>query len=101
MAVTSDKQIVCLVSWDTTAGLHARTNMRLIADEEHPAVETVLNCFVARVCNEASRAGLVLLRLCTPQGHVVSKKVALLHGFRPPEFPEAEGAEFLQKLSIG
>lgn len=101
MAVTSDKQIVCLVSWDTTAGLHARTNMRLIADEEHPAVETVLNCVVARVCNEASRAGLVLLRLCTPQGHVVSKKVALLHGFRPPEFPEAEGAEFLQKLSIG
>jgi ribosomal protein S18 acetylase RimI-like enzyme/predicted nucleic acid-binding protein len=101
LAVTSDKQIVCLVSWDTTAGLHGRANIRLVADEEHPAVETVLNCVITRVCTEASRTGPVLLRLCTPPGHVVSKKVAILHGFRPPEVPETNGPDLLQKLSIG
>lgn len=101
IAVTSEAQIVCLASWDSTAGLHARTNVRLVADEEHPAVETVLNCVIARVCSEASRAGPVLLRLCTPLSHVLSKKVALLHGFRPPEIPDSGGEEFLQKLSIG
>jgi ribosomal protein S18 acetylase RimI-like enzyme/predicted nucleic acid-binding protein len=101
IAVTSDNQIVCLASWDTTAGIHARANVRLIADEEHPAVETVLNCTIARVCNEASRVGPVLLRLCTPPGHILSKKVALLHGFRPPEVPESGASDFLQKLSLG
>jgi ribosomal protein S18 acetylase RimI-like enzyme len=101
IAVTSDNQIVCLASWDTTAGLHARANVRLIADEEHPAAETVLNCVVAKICSEASRTGPVLLRLCTPPGHVASQKVALLHGFRPPDVPEAEGTQFLQKVSIG
>jgi len=60
-----------------------------------------LNCVIARVCGEASRNGPVLLRLCTPPGHVVSQKIALLHGFRPPEVPEAEGTQFLQKVSVG
>lgn len=101
IVVTSETQMVCLASWDATAGLHARANVRLVADEEHPAVETVLNCVIGKVCAEASRVGPVLLRLCTPPGHVVSKKIALLHGFRPPDLPEPGGEDFLQKLSIG
>jgi predicted nucleic acid-binding protein/GNAT superfamily N-acetyltransferase len=101
LAVTSEMQMVCLASWDITAGLQRRANVRLIADEEHPAAETVLNCIIGKVCAEASRGGPVLLRLSTPVGHVVSKKIALLHGFRPPEFPEAGGEMFLQKVSVG
>lgn len=93
--------MVCLASWDATAGLHARANVRLIADEEHPASETVLNCVLSKICREASRAGPVLLRLFTPDSHVVSKKIAVLHDFRPPE-PSADSDDgCLQKLSIG
>jgi GNAT superfamily N-acetyltransferase/predicted nucleic acid-binding protein len=101
IAVTSETQMVCLASWDITAGLQPRANVRLIADEEHPAAETVLNCIIGRVCSEASRGGPVLLRLSTPSGHVVSKKIALLQGFRPPESSDPAGEMFLQKVSIG
>ena len=101
VAVMSDRQIVCLASWDAKAGLHSRANVRLVADEEHPAVETVLNCVIAKLCRDATRNGPVFLRLCTPPGHVISKKVAVIHGFRPPEFPDDRNADVLQKLSIG
>ena len=101
VAVMSDRQIVCLASWDSRAGLHARANVRLIADEEHPAVETVLNCVMWKLCRDATRNGPVLLRLYTPTSHVISKKVAVLHGFRPPEPSDGGGTDVLQKLSIG
>lgn len=101
IAVMSETQMVCLASWDTAAGLHARANVRLVADEEHPAVETVLNCVIGKVCNEASRSGPVLLRLLTPSGHVVSKKIAVLYGFRPPELPADADDGCLQKLAVG
>lgn len=101
ISVTSDAEIVCLASWDSNAGLQPRATVRLIADEEHPAVETALNCIIGRVCAEASRIGPVFLRLCIPPGHAISKKVALLHGFQPPEVSQSEGETSLQKLSIG
>jgi predicted nucleic acid-binding protein len=100
MAVTSDTDMVCLASWDSSAGLRPRTKVRLIADEEHPAVEAALNCIIGRVCAEASRIGPVLLRLCTPPGHAVTRKVALLHGFQPPEIGTGDET-YVQKLSVG
>ena len=101
MWVASDAEIVCLASWDSNAGLQPRASVRLIADEEHPAAETALDCIINRICTEASRVGPVLLRLSTPPGHAVSRKAALLHGFRPPEGPEAGDGTCLQKLAIG
>jgi GNAT superfamily N-acetyltransferase/predicted nucleic acid-binding protein len=101
MWVASDAEIVCLASWDSNAGLQPRASVRLIADEEHPAAETALDCIINRICTQASRVGPVLLRLSTPPGHAVSRKAALLHGFRPPEGPEAGDGTYLQKLAVG
>jgi GNAT superfamily N-acetyltransferase len=100
IVVTSATEIVCLASWDSNAGLQPRATVRLIADEEHPSVETAVNCVLNKISAEASRVGPVLLRLCTPPGHAISRKVGLLHGFQPPESDQS-GETYLQKLSIG
>jgi GNAT superfamily N-acetyltransferase/predicted nucleic acid-binding protein len=101
IAVTSDKEIVCLASWDASAGLQGRANMRLIANEEHAAVQPALDCIIGQVCKEASRLRPALLRLTTPPGQVQSTKAALLHGFQPAESGSHGSGAYLQKLCIG
>ncbi len=100
IAVSSDKEIVCLASWDSNAGLQGRTKVRLIANEEHPAVETALNCIIHQVCREASRARPALLLLTIPNGQTESEKVALQHGFQPTEILRGEEVR-MQKVCIG
>src|SRR5579862_677921 len=101
IAVSSDTEMVCLASWDTAAGLQGRATVRLIANGEHVAVETALNCIVHQVCKEASKAGPVLLRLITPNGQAESQKAALQHGFQPVDKASDEDGIVLQKLCIG
>jgi GNAT superfamily N-acetyltransferase/predicted nucleic acid-binding protein len=101
VAVTSDKEMVCLASWDASAGLQGRANMRLVANEEHAAVQPALDCIVGQVCKEASRLRPALLRLTVPPGQVQSRKAALLHGFQPSESGSLGGEAYLQKLCIG
>jgi hypothetical protein len=74
--------------------------VRLIANEEHPAVETALNCIIHQVCKEASRSRPALLLLTIPDGQVESEKVALQHGFQPTELRRGEEVH-MQKLCIG
>ena len=101
IAVTSDTDVVCLASWDVSAGLQGRTDVRLVANEEHAAVQTALNCILSQVSAEASRIGPVLLRLDTPSGHVISREVALLHGFHAETDCRSGIGRHLQKVSIG
>lgn len=100
IAISSEKEIVCLASWDANAGIQGRTTVRLIANEEHPAAETALNCVVHQICKETSKAGPTLLLMAVPNGQVEAEKVALQHGFQPTDIHHGQELH-LQKLCIG
>lgn len=99
-AVYSDSDIVCMVSWDAAAPLQNAATVQLVANEENPAAETITD-FVLRLCaSDTTSSGPVLLELSMPLGHVVSKSVALAHGFRTNQESTSFG-ESLQKISVG
>ncbi len=98
MIVTSESDIVCLASWDAGAGLQNHAHVNLVANEDSPAAEAAIDCILGIICTQGSCVRPVLMRLCLPQGHVVARKIASLHGFRAVESP-TDGD--LQKICVG
>lgn len=99
LIVTSESDIVCLCSWDASAGLQNRAQVNLIANEDHPGVEAAVDCILGIIGRDASRSGPVLLRLSLPPGHVIATKIASSHGFRVADSESADGP--LQKICVG
>lgn len=95
--ITSDLDVVCLASWDSAAALKPVTKMRILADEEHPAAETVLGHLLREVCKSVSKAHPVQIEI-SAAGSSVLLKAALSHGFEP----EQSGDRLtLKKLALG
>jgi hypothetical protein len=82
IAVTSESEIVCLAGWDSRAGLQNHCTVTLLADEDHPAAETALDCLFGALAADISAVSPVLLELILPAGSALAKKTALFHGFR-------------------
>ena len=98
--MTSDAEVVCTASWDCISGLHPIADVRLTANEEHPAFETGLDVLLDRICREASKNAAVLMRLNTPSGHVNSRAIARVRGFTASgDFQTS--SDVLCKISIG
>ncbi|MGA2511625.1 MAG: GNAT family N-acetyltransferase [Candidatus Acidiferrales bacterium] len=99
-AVYSDSDIVCLVSWDAAAPLQDTASVHLAADQDNPAAETVIDFVLGWCASDTTSSGPILLELSMPPGHVVSKSVAIAHGFRASKGSSSSG-ENLQKICVG
>lgn len=98
MIVTSESDIVCLAAWDAGAGLQNHAHVNLVANEDNPAAEAAIDCILGIICTQASCTRPVLMQLCLPQGHVIARKIATAHGFRPND-SSTKGD--LQKICVG
>lgn len=100
LKATSEADTICLASWDTGSGLQESTRVHVVANEDHPAVETALDGIFGRVCSATSRVAPVALSLRILPGHAMTRKVAFLQGFRSSEGSKTED-EFLHKICVG
>lgn len=99
-AVYSDSALVCLASWDAAAPLQDAATVWILTNEENPAAETAVDFLLGRCGIETTCTGPILLELRMPRGHVLSKGIALVHGFRADKGSD-QACESLQKMSIG
>jgi GNAT superfamily N-acetyltransferase/predicted nucleic acid-binding protein len=82
IAVTSEKDVICLAYWDPRTVLQGKCVIRILTDEEHPACETALDTMLNRLAAEVSATSPVVLELDTNPGSALARKTALLRGFK-------------------
>jgi GNAT superfamily N-acetyltransferase/predicted nucleic acid-binding protein len=82
VAVTSEKDVICLAYWDPRGVLQGKCTIRILADEEHPACETALDTILNRLASEISADSPVILELEINPGGALVRKTALLQGFK-------------------
>jgi GNAT superfamily N-acetyltransferase len=82
VAITSEKDVVCVTYWDPRGTLQGCCSLTVLANEDHPAAETALDCMLSRIAAEVSALSPVVLDLDLPPGSALAKKVGFTHGFR-------------------
>lgn len=98
VAVASEGDIVCLAYWDSRGTLQGRCTIRILADEDHPACETALDSILSRIAAELSTASPVVLELEINPGSALTRKTALLQGFKQTS---DSSSQRLNKICIG
>lgn len=81
LVVVSANEVICAATWDSLSGLHSVADVKFVANEEHPALETGVDVLLDRICREATKKGEVFLTLELPVGHVASEAIARAKGF--------------------
>jgi predicted nucleic acid-binding protein/GNAT superfamily N-acetyltransferase len=82
VAVTSEEDMVCLAYWDTRGTLQGRCTVKILANEDHPACETALDCLLSRIAAEVSKTSPLVVELDLALGSALARKTGLLHGFK-------------------
>jgi GNAT superfamily N-acetyltransferase/predicted nucleic acid-binding protein len=82
VAVTSEEDVVCLAYWDPRGTLQGRCTVAVLANEDHPACETALDCMLSRIASEVSTISPVVMDLDLAPGSAIARKTALVHGFK-------------------
>lgn len=98
--VNCGEEIVAYASWNACHAPHNTTDVFICADEDHQAAEAVVDHLIDRICNDVSRTAPAVIRLRELPGHVITRRVAIVHGFRPVDKHALQGGN-LQKICVG
>lgn len=99
LIASSGKDIICAAAWNCLSGLQEIAQIRCVANEDHPALETALDVLLDRICREASKKGEVVLSLEFPKGQVTAQALANLKGFAQSAASHSAGT--LSKACLG
>jgi hypothetical protein len=77
-----DENVVAAISWSCGDPLKRVFSATVVADEDHPAVETALDAILYRFSQEATKGEPARLRLSIPRGQVITAQLANEQGFR-------------------
>ena len=98
--VRSGEEIAAYASWDLSQSPDNVRHVFICADEDDVAADAIVDHKFERMCIDASHSAPSLLRLNELPGHVITRRKALVHGFRPVTKHAPRGAT-LQKICVG
>lgn len=75
-------RIIGFSSWETSCGSPLKMEAFVCIDEDHQAVEAVLDHLLSTICRESSRSQPAFVSLRILPGHAKTRSSALTHGFR-------------------
>jgi GNAT superfamily N-acetyltransferase/predicted nucleic acid-binding protein len=95
-----DEMVVAAITWGCGDPLKRVFSATIVADEDHPAVETALDAILYRFSQEATKGEPARLRLSIPRGQVITVQLANEQGFR--EVPTSKvGHQIAERISFG
>jgi GNAT superfamily N-acetyltransferase/predicted nucleic acid-binding protein len=100
LAVSFDDSLVCAALWDCSAMLRNHFVVTVIADEDHPAIDSALDALLLAVAHEAVVEGPSLIELVIPKAHVLTREMALCNGFMQ-QGPGTSDTGHYQRMAIG
>lgn len=100
MLVSGDGDIIGLASWNRPSSVHPTIQALLHVDEAHLAAEIAIDHLLNSLSRESVRGIPIQISVRVSPGQVVTRGIALGHGFRPPANEPANSTN-LQKVSVG
>jgi GNAT superfamily N-acetyltransferase len=91
---------IALACWDVPSSIRPQIEAFVCADEDHPAVEIAVDYLLESICRESIGKALTLVLLRLLPGFVLTRRIALGHGFRPA-VGDARGGLNLRKVCVG
>ena len=82
MIVSSADRIIGFSGWETSCGNPLKVDGFICVDEDHQAIEPILEHLLSTICREASRIQPAFVSLRLMPGHAKTRSSALAHGFR-------------------
>lgn len=100
IAISVGGKLLCTALWNCSTMLQQHFAVTVIADEDQPAIESALDALFLAISYEAIANGPSLIELTIPRAHLVSKEMALTHGFVPKQSASSDVDCYL-RLAIG
>jgi GNAT superfamily N-acetyltransferase/predicted nucleic acid-binding protein len=97
--VTSEIGVLAFACWDLPSPVHPHVDAFLCVDEDHGAALLAADFLMDSMSRVALYANPIQLTLRLLPGHVITKRVAAAHGFRPPANEPSSAT--LQKIAVG
>jgi predicted nucleic acid-binding protein len=99
IVVTCEGSVVAFGIWDIPSALRLHVQAFLCADEDHSAVTIAAEFLLDSMSRESLSGYPIQLSLRLLPGHVMTKRIAAAHGFRPPANESTSSA--FQKIALG
>ncbi len=100
IVVSSDDRVLCSAVWASNGSLKRATEALVLADEDHPAIETALDALVYRLSRMACSEQPNLIQLRFPAAYIVTPQVATHYGFIPASESNKQICR-LQRVAVG
>lgn len=100
IVVSSGDGVVCSAVWASNGTLKRSIEAQVLADEDHPAIETALDALVYRLSRVACSEQPSLIQLRIPAAYIVTPQAATRYGFMPANESNSQISR-LQRVGVG
>lgn len=100
IAILDGEEIVCFASWYLSTRPRKQAECYVCANEDHPSARTAIDYAFGQLCRTTSDRAATELNLTIPEGHSVTRSVAVSYGFRSNVQLSAAGSR-LYKVCYG
>jgi len=100
IAVSVEGTLIAAAVWSCSSRLHDVLFSTIIADEDHPAIESAIDALLLALSGEAVAGGPALIHLAIPHAHTITREIALSLGFTEAQ-STAPGLGLFQRLALG
>lgn len=100
IVVSSGDRVVCSAVWASNGILKRSIEAQVLADEDHPAIETALDALVYRLSRVACSEQPSLIQLRIPAAYIVTPQAAMRYGFMPANESNNQISR-LQRVGVG
>ncbi len=100
IAVSLDGSLIAAAVWNCASRLHDVLCPTIIADEDHPAIESAIDALLLALSGEAIANGPGLIHLVIPHAHTITREIALSLGYAETS-STTPGLGSYQRLALG
>lgn len=100
IAVSLDGTLIAAAVWTCSSRLHDVLCPTIIADEDHPAIESAIDALLLALSGEAVANGPGLIHLEIPHAHTITREITLSLGFTETS-STTPGMGSYQRLALG
>lgn len=100
IAVSLDGTLIAAAVWSCSSRLHDVLCPTIIADEDHPAIESAIDALMLALSGEAVANGPGLIHLTIPDAHTITREIVLSLGFSETS-STSPGLGSFQRLALG
>jgi len=99
LAVLCEEEVVAFGFWEIPSGVRTQMRAFLCVDEDHSSVNIAADFLLDLASRESATDHPTQLSLRLLPGHVVTRRIAISHGFRPPANEPANSTN-LEKIAL-